>query len=92
MLTKNDLERRLTGDTSDEYEDGGGDSYCIYCKEKYSEMKRKKGWIDAGVVRNGHTKTALVGLRRHWIILCVALVKRLIKHTATQLCVPDCTP
>jgi hypothetical protein len=41
---------------------------------------------DAGVVRNGNTKTALAGLRGLWTILCVALVKNFIKQILKHNC------
>jgi hypothetical protein len=34
---------------------------------------------NAGIVRNGHMKTALASLRRLWALLCLAIVESSIK-------------
>ena len=40
----------------------------------------RMGESNAGIVRNGHMKSAMAGLRRLWTVLCVALVEISIKQ------------
>jgi accessory gene regulator protein AgrB len=55
-------------------------------KKNFLKRSGRMDGSDAGVVRNGHTETALAGLRRLWIVLCVALVKSLIKLILKHNC------
>jgi hypothetical protein len=47
---------------------------------------------DARVLRNGHAKTALAGLSRLRIILCVALVKSVIRLILKRNCAYPISP
>ena len=52
----------------------------VFIAEKRMLRRRERmDGSDAGIVRNGHMKTALAGLKRLWTILCVALVESSIK-------------
>jgi hypothetical protein len=44
-------------------------------KKKILRRSERMGRSNAGIVRNGHTKTALVGMRRLWTVLCVSLFR-----------------
>jgi hypothetical protein len=71
ILKKNDLERRLSLETPQMNMKMAEVTATVFIAKK-NILKRSGGMdgSDAGVVRNGHTKTALAGLRRLWIF-CV---------------------
>jgi hypothetical protein len=44
-------------------------------KKKILRERERMDGSNAGIMRNGHTKTALVGMRRLWTVLCVSLFR-----------------
>jgi hypothetical protein len=94
ILKKNDLVRRLSLETPQmNMKMMEVTAAVLIAKKNILKRSRRMDGSDAGVVRNGHTKTALAGLRRLWIISCVAfvesLIKLILKHNCVYPIVPD---
>jgi hypothetical protein len=75
IYKKNGQERRLTGDTSDEYEEGGSDSCCACCKEKYSETKRKYEWIGCRNCEKWTHENCTARSEKVCTVFCVVLLE-----------------